>query len=89
MCFEKNTWIENPDKLYLSAGLKILITNRKKQNKIISSYLIVCYYHVTYALQSEPTLYSSLNVKEPLARNRRNIWSFEPSEITGLEPTTT
>ena len=26
-----------------------------------------CYYNVMYAFQSEPTLYSCLNVKEPLA----------------------
>ena len=30
-------------------------------------------YHVTYAFQSETTLYSCLNVKELLARNRREI----------------
>ena len=30
-------------------------------------------YHVTYAFQSESTLYSCLNVKELLARNRREI----------------
>ena len=33
----------------------------------------VCYYHVTYAFQSESTLYSCLNVKERLARSRREI----------------
>ena len=33
----------------------------------------VCSYHVTYAFQSEFTLYSCLNVKELLARNRREI----------------
>ena len=33
----------------------------------------VCSYHVTYAFQSESTLYSCLNVKELLARNRREI----------------
>ena len=33
----------------------------------------VCSYHVTYAFQSESTLYSCLNVKERLARNRREI----------------
>ena len=33
----------------------------------------VCYYHVTYAFQSESTLYSCLNVKELLARSRREI----------------
>ena len=33
----------------------------------------VCYYDVTYAFQSESTLYSCLNVKELIARNKRNI----------------
>ena len=35
--------------------------------------LIVGAYHVTYAFQSESTLYSCLNVKELLARSRREI----------------
>ena len=35
--------------------------------------LTVCSYHVTYAFQSESTLYSCLNVKELLARSRREI----------------
>ena len=35
--------------------------------------LIVCSYHVTYTFQSESTLYGCLNVKELLARNRREI----------------
>ena len=33
----------------------------------------VCSYHVTYAFQSESTLYCCLNVKEILARNRGEI----------------
>ena len=37
------------------------------------TFLTVCYYHVTYAFQSESTLYSCLNVKELLARSRREI----------------
>ena len=36
----------------------------------------VCYYHGTYAFQSESTLYSWLNVKKLLARSRREIWSL-------------
>ena len=32
-----------------------------------------CYYHVTHALQNESTPYSCLNVKELLARDRRDI----------------
>ena len=30
------------------------------------SEITISYYHVMYAFQSESTLYSSLNVKEPL-----------------------
>ena len=33
------------------------------------SGLTVCLYHVTYAFQSESTLYSCLNAKELLARS--------------------
>ena len=36
----------------------------------------VCSFHVTYAIQSESILYSCLNVKELLARNRCEIWSL-------------
>ena len=42
----------------------------------------VGYYHVTYAFQSESTLYSCLNVKELLARNRREIWNFLDIQAT-------
>ena len=41
--------------------------------------LTVCCYHVTYAFQSESTLYNSLNVKEFLARNRCYNWSVRDS----------
>ena len=34
----------------------------------------VCSYQVTYAFQSESTLFSCLNVKELFARSRREIW---------------
>ena len=36
----------------------------------------VCSCHVTYAFQSESTLYSYLNVKELLAQSRHEIWSL-------------
>ena len=39
----------------------------------------ISYYHVTCAFQSESTLYSCLNIKELLARNRRDIWSLSDS----------
>ena len=41
--------------------------------------LPVCYYQVTYAFQNESILYSSLNVMEFRARNRRDIWSLSDS----------
>ena len=41
------------------------------------SCMTACSYHVTYAFQSESTLYNCLNVKELLARNRREIWSLK------------
>ena len=42
--------------------------------------LVVCYYHVTYAFHSEYTLYSCLNVKELLARDRRRILRLSESD---------
>ena len=44
--------------------------------------MTVCHYHITYAFQSESTLYSCLNIKELLARKRRDIWSL--SDINGI-----
>ena len=38
--------------------------------------MTVCSYHVTYTFQSESTLYGCLNIKELIARNRRDIWSL-------------
>ena len=35
-----------------------------------------CSSHVTFAFQSESTLYSCLNVKELFAQSRRKIWSL-------------
>ena len=43
---------------------------------ICMAHLTVCFYHVTYAFQSESLLYSYLNVKEILAQNKRNIRSL-------------
>ena len=45
-------------------------------------WLIVCSCHVTHAFQSESTLYSCLNVKELLARSRREIWSWSDCNWT-------
>ena len=45
--------------------------------------LTVCSCHVTYAFQSESTLYSCLNVKELLAQSRCKIWSLTDCNWTG------
>ena len=76
------------DMIYLIPNIKIKDYNKFRFNSdtdlplntiiefrsiLINVSCIVCYYHVTYAFQSESTLYSCLNVKELLARNRREI----------------
>ena len=48
-------------------------TDNDKDNYKGYGILTVCFYHVTYAFQSESTLYSCLNVKELLARRTREI----------------
>ena len=54
------------------SDLEKKISDADKKNPDTSD-LTVCSYHVTYAFQSESTLYSCLNFKELLARNRRKI----------------
>ena len=51
--------------------IRDFFTLKKLQSRI--QIMTVCYYHVTYAIQSESTLYSCLNVKLLLGRNRRDI----------------
>ena len=48
----------------------------------VHNKITACSYHVTYAFQSESTLYSCLNVKELLARSRREIWSLSDCNWT-------
>ena len=48
----------------------------------IQRSMTVCCYHVAYAFQSEHRLYSCLNVKEPFARNRHDIWRL--SDNSGI-----
>ena len=45
-------------------------------------YTVCSCHHVTYAFQSESTLYSWLNVKELLAWRRREIWSLSDCNWT-------
>ena len=67
--FQSNVCNRCHDLLMMSTNLSdIALLNIKR-----SDYLTVCSCHVTYAFESESTLYSCLNVKELLARNRRDI----------------
>ena len=51
----------------------------EQKNIFDNFFLTVCYYHATYAFQSESTLYSCLNVKELLVWNRCDIWGLSDS----------
>ena len=44
--------------------------------------MTICSYHVTYAFQSEFTLYRGLNVKELLGRSRRKVRSLSDCNWT-------
>ena len=63
-CFYAEAHLKSSQKLHPSETKKYLVL------------LTVCSYHVTYAFQTESTLHSCLNVKELLARSRREIWSL-------------
>ena len=56
--------------IVVKEAITVTGTNTKSRK---SRSLIVCSCHVTYAFESESTLYSCLNVKELLARSRREI----------------
>ena len=60
--------------IWLSPSVQFSVIALLVLFSLLSSWS-VCY-HVTYVFQSESTLYSCLNVKEVLARNRREIWSL-------------
>ena len=59
-----------------------LIKEARNDHSVYWLYMLLCSYHVTYALQSESTLYSCLKVKEILARSRHEIWSLSDCNWT-------
>ena len=65
-------------KLYIPEGITLLNCQCKVFWPSIA-IMTVHYHHITYAFQSESTLYSCLNVKELLAQNRCDIWSLSDS----------
>ena len=65
--------------------LTIFFTKKGINLRIFIIFIIhmtACSCHVTYAFQSESTLYSCLNVKELLAWSRREIWSLSDCNWT-------
>ena len=78
-----------PSILYFYIKLSIFLclgsrSERKILFLLLSLLLLltVCSCHVTSVFQSECTLYSCLNVKEHLARSRREIWSLSDCNWT-------
>ena len=66
--------------IFVSLRCNAVIADRRNFVRIfinivefLSTLIDLCSYHVAYAFQSESTLYSCRNVKELLARNRREI----------------
>ena len=68
-CFEFNSDFHLKDRKSLAVETAVLWNTPY----YILKNLIICFYHVTYAFQSEYTPLSCLNVKELPARNRRDI----------------
>ena len=63
------SYLSKPAKLFLNDWAVLWVL-------ICTVHLTLCSCHVTYAFQSEFTLYSCLNVKELLARSGRGILSL-------------
>ena len=74
------TWLKPTTTLFLNEHLTIWSNWPKNwavfRVLICTLFLTVCSYHVMYAFHSEYSLYICLNVKETVARNRREIWSW-------------
>ena len=74
----KNEWKQLLFKMIFLVWTKV----DKMSVERIEHFLTVCSCHVPYAFQSESTLYSCLNVKELLARSRREIWRWSDCNWT-------
>ena len=72
------------DKSIFQSELVITTVKNSPSANIFKKFTVwaVCSCHVTYAFQSESTLYSCLNIKELLARSRREIWRLSDSNWT-------
>ena len=67
-CFPDCWKVSSVVHVFKNIGERSAAKNYRPDSKVT-----VCFCHVTYAFQSESTLYSCLNVKELLARIRREI----------------
>ena len=69
----------------------MILKYKKNCNLFVQEHsfsLTVCSCHVMYTFQSEPTLYSCLNVKELLAQNRWKIWILSDLVVVHSSPVT-
>ena len=70
----KKTIVKTKEKMYVEHSSNVYVS--VAPTLWAWKLLTVCSCQVTYAFPSESTLYSSLNFKELLARNRSKIWSL-------------
>ena len=76
------------DKSIFQSELVITTVKNSPSANIFKKFTVwaVCSCHVTYAFQSESTLYSyTLNIKELLARSRREIWRLSECNWTRIQ----
>ena len=77
VCSDFNDWAKCIIYEHFKVNCMISISQKRQKLKRWKwLFFIVCFYHVTYAFQSESTLYSCLNVKELLTLSRCEIWSL-------------
>ena len=90
ICFK---WLQRDSNLQpLSSSMNTQPFSQTGLNDWVVLWLLNCMvqltvwsHYVTYAFHSESILHSCLNVKELLARNRRDIWIFKWLQL-GLNP---
>ena len=57
------------------------LARKETRDSVPKTLCAVCSYRVTYAFQSESTIYSCLIVNELFARNKRDIWSLNDCNV--------
>ena len=81
-------WTWTHSQIVHKRTLNHLAKPAKWLSRVMGTYIMVhstlCSCHITYVFQRESTLYSSMNVKELLARNKRKIWSLSDCNWTRI-----